>query len=74
MEGRNELSVSVICSLRQFYEQRGKQKHSIWITSLPLALWGLNDLPTPVHTYSALRLVFGREHIGWGDGPLYVDE
>ena len=65
---------SVICSLRQFLEQRGKGKHSNWITSLPLALWGLNDLPGAVHPYSSHRLVFGREPIGWGDCPPYVDE
>ena len=63
--GRAEQAVqSVICSLRQFLEQRGKGKHSNWITSLPLALWGLNDLPGSVHPYSSHRLVFGREPIG----------
>ena len=27
-----------------------------------------------VHTHSALQLVFGGEHIGWGNGSSYVDE
>ena len=65
---------SVICLLRQFLEQRVKGKHSNWITSLPLALWGLNDLPGAVHPYSPHWLVFGREPIGWGHCPPYVDE
>ena len=73
--GRAERAVqSVICSLRQFLEQRGKGKHNNWVTSLLLALWGLNDLPGVVHPYSPHRLVFGREPIGWGDCPPYVDE
>ena len=73
--GRAERAVqSVICSLRQCLEQRGKGKHNNWVTSLPLALWGLNDLPGAVHPYSPHRLVFGREPIGWGDCPPYVDE
>ena len=73
--GRAERAVqSVICSLRQFLEQRGKGKHNNWVTSLPLALWGLNDLPGAVHPYSPHRLVFGREPFGCGDWPPYVNE
>ena len=44
--GRAERAVqSGICSLPQFLGQRGKGMHNNWVTSLPLALWGLNDLP-----------------------------
>ena len=64
----------MICSLRQFLEQRGKGKHCSWTTSLPLALWGSNDLPGVLHAYSKQLLVLGREPIGWGEGPLYVAE
>ena len=54
--GRAERAVqSVICLLRQFLEQRGKGRHSNWITSLPLALCALNDLPAAVHPYSPHR-------------------
>ena len=73
--GQAERAVqSVICLLRQFLEQRGKGKHNNWVTSFRLALWGLNDLPGAVHQYSPHQLVFGREPIGWGDCPPYVDE
>ena len=73
--GRAERAVqSVICSLRQFLEQRGKGKHNNWVTSLPLALWGLNDIPGAVHPYSPHPLVFGGEPIGWGNCPPSVDE
>ena len=73
--GRAERAVqSVICSLRQFFEQRGRGKYTNWVTSLPLAVWGLNDLPGAVHPYSPHRLVLGTEPTGCGDCPPYVNE
>ena len=44
-----------------------------WLEALPLALWGLNDLPRAVVPYSPHRLVFGRDPIGVGDVPPVVD-
>ena len=60
---------SGVCSLRHLLEQRGKGKHNSWVTSLPLALWGLNDLPGAVHPYSPRVLGFEREPVGCGNCP-----
>ena len=66
--GRAERAVkSIVNSLRQNLEQRGSScKHS-WVESLPLALWALNDLPGTVSGYSAHRLLFERDPVGWED-------
>ena len=64
--GRAEAAVSAVAkSLRRFLDQRSKK----WVHSLPLALWGLNDLPGVVAPYSPHRLVFGRDPVGFGDCP-----
>ena len=44
-----------------------------WVTALPLALWGLNDLPRPVSPFSPHRLVFWRNALGFGDAAPYTD-
>ena len=45
-----------------------------WEYALPFALLGLNDLPGPNAPYSPRRLVFGRDHNGFGEiPPLTVD-
>ena len=44
-----------------------------WLEALPLALWGLNDLPGAVAPYSPHWLVFGRDPIRLGDLPPVVD-
>ena len=36
---------------------------------LPLALWALNEIPGPVSGYAPLRIVYGREPVGFGDVP-----
>ena len=56
---------AVINSLRRFLDQRSKK----WVHSLPLALWGLNDLPVVVALYSPHTLVFVRDPVGFDDCP-----
>ena len=68
--GRAERAVQAVQdALRTFLEGR-KQS---WVTALPLALWGLNDLPGPVSPFSPHRLVFGRDAVGFGDAAPYTD-
>ena len=67
--GRAELAVkSVVMALRHFLTQRPRS----WYHALPLALWGLNDLPGLVAPYSPHRLVFGRDPVGFGEVPPTV--
>ena len=51
---------TVVMSLRHFVTQRSRS----WYHALPIALWGLNDLPGPVAPYSPHRLVFGGDPVG----------
>ena len=60
---------STVNTLRQYLLSR---KIS-WLEALPLALWGLSDLPGAVAPYSPHRLEFGRDPIGVGDLPPVVD-
>ena len=70
--GRAERAVQVIVdSLRKFLEQTSKKR---WVELLPLATWTANDVPGPVHGYSAHQLVFGRNPIGFGDCPPVIPE
>ena len=48
------------------------QRPRSWYHALPLALWGLNDLPGLVAPYSPHREVFGRDTVGSGDCPSIV--
>ena len=59
---------SVLMSLRHFLTQRPRSSYH----ALPLALWGLNDLPGFVAPYSPHRLVFGRDPVGLGEVPSTV--
>ena len=59
---------SVVMSLRHFLSKRAR----FWYPALPLALWGLNDLPGLVAPYSPHRLVFGRDRVGLGEVPQTV--
>ena len=65
--GRAE--VAVVNALRRFLEERPGN----WVEALPMALWGLNDLPGAVNPYSPHRLVFGRDPPGFGDTPPMED-
>ena len=56
----------VVQSLRKLLEQKGSKD---WVVLLPLAIWGLNDLPGRVTGFSRYRLVFGRHPVGFGDCP-----
>ena len=68
--GRAERAVQgTINTLRQ-YLLSGKVS---LLEALPLALWGLNDLPAAVAPYSPHLLVLGRDPIGVGDLPPVVD-
>ena len=68
--GRAERAVqSTINSLRQYLLSRKVS----WLQGLPLALWGLNDLPGALAPYSPHRLVFGRDPIGAGGPSPVVD-
>ena len=44
-----------------------------WLVALPLALWGLNDIPGAVAPYSPHRVVFARDLIGVGNLLPIVD-
>ena len=69
--GRAESAVQgVMMALRKYLCQRGGD----WYHALPVAVWGLNDLPGIVAPYSPHRLVFGRDPPGFRDCPLYVSE
>ena len=69
--GRAESAVQgVMMALRKYLCQRGGD----WYHALPVAVWGLNDLPGIVAPYSPHRLVFGRDPPGFGDCPPYVSE
>ena len=50
---------SIVNGLRRLVDQRSGQ----WVRTLPLALWGLNDLPGVVSAHPLHRLVFGREGV-----------
>ena len=68
--GRAERAVqSTVNTLRQYLLSRNMS----WLEALPLALWGVNDLPAAVAPYSPHRLVFGCDPIGVGDLPRVVD-
>ena len=68
--GRAERAVqSTMNTLRQYPLSRNLS----WLEALPLALWGLNDLPRAVASYSPHRLVFRCDARGVGDLPLVVD-
>ena len=43
-----------------------------WYHALPLALWGLNDLPGLAAPYSPRRLVFGRDPVRFREVPSTV--
>ena len=68
--GRAESAVqSTVNTLRQYLLSRKMS----WLEALPLALWGLNDLPGAVSPYSPDQLVFNHDPIGPGDLPQVVD-
>ena len=68
--GRAERAVqSTIITLPQYLLSRTVS----WLQALPLALWGLNDVPGAVAPYSPHQLVFGRDPIGVGDLPRVPD-
>ena len=60
---------STVIALRQYLLSRKMNS----LQALPLALWGLNDLPGAVSPYSPHRLVFGRDPLGVADLPPVVD-
>ena len=61
---------SVVMALRKCLNQRAGK----WVQALPLAVWGLNDLPGLIALYSPHRLVFGRDPVGFGDVPPFTPE
>ena len=68
--GRAERAVqSTINTLRQYLLSRQVSLPE----ALPLALWGVNDLPGAVAPYSPHRLVFGCDPTGVADLPPVVD-
>ena len=67
--GRAEAAVkAVVMALRKSLSQRpGK-----WVQALPLAVWGLNDLPDLIAPYSSHCIVFGRDPVSFWDVPPFV--
>ena len=69
--GRAEATVkSVVMASRKFLHQRAGK----WVQALPLAVWGLNNLPGLIAPYSPHRLVFGTDAVRFGDVPPFVPE
>ena len=53
----------------RFLEERPANR----VEALPMALWGLNDLPGAVTPYSPHRVVFGRDPPWFGNTPPMED-
>ena len=70
--GRAENAVQLVLnSLRRLLEQKCSRDR---VQLLPLAVWGLNDLPGPIQGYSPHRIVFRRDPVGFGDCPPTIPE
>ena len=72
-DGRAERTVKSVVETLRVYLQETNTPTSQWYWKLPMALWGLNDLPGAIAPYTPHRLLFGRDPIGFGDMPLIVD-
>ena len=54
--GRAEAAVKAVAmALRKFLSQRSGK----WVQALPLAVWGLNDLPGLIAPYPPHRIILG---------------
>ena len=71
---RAERAVKSVVETLRVYLQETNTPTSQWYWKLPMALWGLNDLPGAIAPYSPHRLLFGRDPIGFGDMPPIVQE
>ena len=71
--GRAERAVKRVVETLRVYLQETNTPTSQWYWKLPMALWGLNDLPGAIAPYSPHHLLFGRDPIGFGDMPPIVD-
>ena len=56
------------------YLQETNTPTNQWYWKLPMALWGLNNLPGAIAPYSPHRLLFGRDPIGFRDMPPIVEK
>ena len=72
--GRAERAVKSVVQTLRVYLQETNTPTSQWYSKLPMALWGLNDLPGALAPYSPHRFLFRRDPIGFGDMPPIVDE
>ena len=72
--GRAERAVKSVVEILRVYLQETNTPTSQWYWKLPMALWGLNDLPGAIAPYSPHRLLFGRDPIGFGDMPPIVED
>ena len=72
--GRAERAVESVVETLRVYLQETNTPTSQWYWKLPMALWGLNDLPGAIAPYSSHRLLFGRDPVGFGEMPPIVEE
>ena len=72
--GRAERAVKSVVETLRVYLQETNTPTSQWYSKLPMALWGLSDLPGTVAPYSPHRLWFGRDPFEFGDMLPIVEE
>ena len=60
----------VMMALHKYFSQRGGH----WYHALPMAVWGLENLPGMVAPHSPHRLVFGRDPPGFRDCPPFLSK
>ena len=72
--GRAEKAVKSVFETLRVYLQETNTPTSQWYSKLPMALWGLNDIPVVIAPYSPHRLLFRRDPIRFGDMPLIVEQ
>ena len=72
--GWAERAVKSVVETLRVYLQETNTPTSQWYWKLPMALWGLNDLPGAIAPYSPHLPLFGRDPIGVRDMPPIVEE
>ena len=72
--GRDERAAKGIVETLRVYLQETNTPTSQWYWKLPMALWGLNDLPGAIAPYFPHRLLLVRDPIEFGDMPPIVGD
>ena len=72
--GRVKRAVKSVVETLRVHLQETHTPTRQWYPKLPMALWGLNDLPGAIAPYSPHRLLFGRDHNGFRNMPPMIDD